>query len=142
MPERPFDAPPPPLCGFPCEDNLVPSTLFRCSERTEGSLGSESSKVLLKHAHWQICLAVSTDLEEAETTRCPGTRRSRGAVQRRRHERGIMGLTAALLEPSLSHCDRKGLQLMITKLITASLLSFFFFFFAPRARHPAARDPG
>lgn len=111
----------------------MPSTLFRCSERTEGSLGSESSKVLLKHARWQICLAVPTDLEEAETTRCPGTWRSRGAVQRRRHERGIIGLTGALLEPSLSHCDRKGLQLMITKLITASL-------FFPSSTHTTSRS--
>lgn len=55
----------------------MPSTLFRCSEQTEGCLGSESSKVLVKQAHRQICSAVSTDLEEAETTRCRGTRRSR-----------------------------------------------------------------
>lgn len=47
----------------------MPSTLFRCSEQTEGSLGAESAKVLLKSVHTHVCLAVSTDLEEAATTR-------------------------------------------------------------------------
>lgn len=61
---------PPFLCvDFPVRITLCLPTLFRCSEQTEGSLGSESSKVLVKLAHSQICLAVSTDVEEAETTR-------------------------------------------------------------------------
>lgn len=91
---------------LPVRITLVPSTLSRSSEPTEGSLGAESSKAPVKSKHADLFSCFNRSGGGRDHT-LAGNMEGPGAFQRQRHECGIIGLAAAPAEPSVSHCSQK-----------------------------------